>query len=67
MQKMQSKKGSVSFNEIEATDLQNYQRYDLQNRKKAYLELNANALLMDKGKINLSLKARIFDTRIHLQ
>jgi len=55
-------KGSISFSEIDA------QIYKITNdtiykTEKAYFELNANALLMGKSKVNLLLKARIFDNQ----
>lgn len=53
-------KGSISFNEV------NSRIYKITNdtiykTEKAYFELHANALLMGKGILSISLKARIFD------
>jgi len=55
-------KGSINFKEI------NVRIYKITNdtiykTEKAYFELNANALLMGKSKVNLLLKARIFDNQ----
>jgi hypothetical protein len=55
-------KGSISFNEINAR-IYNITNDTIYKTKKAYFELNANALLMGKGKVNLFLKARIFDNQ----
>jgi len=55
-------KGSVSFNDINAR-IYKITNDTIYKTEKAYLELNANALLMGKGKVNLSLKARIFDNQ----
>lgn len=55
-------KGSISFNEINAR-IYKITNDTIYKTEKAYLELKANALLMGKGKINLSLKARIFDNQ----
>lgn len=57
-----NEKGSMSFNDI------NVRIYKITNdtiykTEKAYFEMNANALLMGKGKLNLFLKARIFDNQ----
>jgi hypothetical protein len=53
-------KGSISFNEIDAR-IYKITNDTIYKTEKAYFELNANALLMGKGKVILSLKARIFD------
>jgi hypothetical protein len=55
-------KGSISFNEIDAR-IYKITNDTIFKTEKAYFELNANAFLMGKGKINLSLKARIFDNQ----
>lgn len=55
-------KGNVSFNEINAR-IYKITNDTIYKTDKAYLELNANALFMGKGKINLLLKARIFDSQ----
>jgi hypothetical protein len=55
-------KGSISFNQIDAR-IYKITNDTIYKTEKAYFELKANALLMDKGKIDLSLKARIFDNQ----
>ena len=55
-------KGSISFNEIDAR-IYKITNDTIYKTKKAYFELNANALLMGKSKVNLLLKARIFDNQ----
>ncbi|MBN1340205.1 MAG: hypothetical protein JXA03_12825, partial [Bacteroidales bacterium] len=55
-----NKKGSISFNEIDAT-IYKITNDAIYKSEKGYLELNANALLMGKGKVVIWLKARIFD------
>lgn len=55
-------KGSISFNEIDAR-IYNITNDTIYKTEKAYVELKAKALLMGKGKINLTLKARIFDNQ----
>lgn len=57
-----TEKGSISFNDIDAR-IYKITNDTIYKTEKAYLELNANALLMSKGKVNLTLKARIFDTQ----
>jgi hypothetical protein len=53
-------KGSVSFNEVNAR-IYKITNDTIYKTEKAYFELNANALLMGKGQLFISLKARIFD------
>lgn len=55
-------KGSISFNDVNAR-IYKITNDTIYKTEKAYLELKANALLMGKGKVNLSLKARIFDNQ----
>jgi hypothetical protein len=55
-------KGSISFNDVNAR-IYKITNDTIYKTEKAYLELKAKALLMGKGKINLSLKARIFDNQ----
>ncbi|MBW6484237.1 MAG: hypothetical protein K0B10_14410 [Vicingaceae bacterium] len=55
-------KGSVSFNEIDAT-IYKITNNTIYKTEKAYLELHANALLMGKGEVDILLKARIFDNQ----
>jgi len=55
-------KGSISFSEMNAR-IYKITNDTIYKTEKAYLELKANALLMGKGKVNLSLKARIFDNQ----
>jgi hypothetical protein len=55
-------KGSISFNEIDAK-IYKITNDTIYKTEKAYLELKANALLMDKGKLSILLKARIFDNQ----
>jgi hypothetical protein len=55
-------KGSVSFNEIDAT-IYKITNDTIYKTEKAYLELKMNALLMGKGKVDILLKARIFDSQ----
>ncbi|MBN1767027.1 MAG: hypothetical protein JW842_00825 [Prolixibacteraceae bacterium] len=53
-------KGSIRFNEIEATIFK-MTNDTIYKTEKAYLELKASALLMGKGKIDITLKSRIYD------
>jgi hypothetical protein len=53
-------KGSISFNEVNAR-IYKITNDTIYKTEKAYFELKANALLKNKGKIDLTLKARIFD------
>jgi hypothetical protein len=55
-------KGSISFNEIDAT-IYKITNDTIYKTEKAYLEWHANALLMGKGKVAILLKARIFDNQ----
>jgi hypothetical protein len=55
-------KGSISFNEIDAR-IYKITNDTIYKTEKAYLRLNANALLMGKSKVNVLLKARIFDSQ----
>jgi hypothetical protein len=55
-------KGNVSFNEIN-TRIYNITNDTIYRTEIEYLELNANALFMGKSKINILLKARIFDSQ----
>lgn len=55
-------KGSVRFNEIDAT-IYKITNNTIYKTEKAYLKLNANALFMGKGKVAIILKFRIFDSR----
>ena len=55
-------KGRISFNEIDAT-IYKITNDTIYKTEKAYLELNANALLMGKGKVVILLKARIYDNQ----
>ena len=55
-------KGSISFNEIDAM-IYKITNDTIYKTEKAYFELKANALLMDKGKLSILLKARIFDNQ----
>ncbi len=55
-------KGSISFNEIDAR-IYKITNDTIYKTEKAYFELKANALLMNKGKIDLTLKSRIFDNQ----
>ncbi|HCE57793.1 MAG TPA: hypothetical protein DER09_08240 [Prolixibacteraceae bacterium] len=55
-------KGSISFNEIDAR-IYKITNDTIYKTEKAYFELKAKALLMGKGKINLTLKARVFDNQ----
>ena len=57
-----TEKGSVSFNEIDAT-LYKITNNTIYKTEKAYFELSANALLMGKGKFNVVIKARLFDNQ----
>lgn len=57
-----TEKGSISFNEIDAR-IYKITNDTIYKTEKAYFELKANALLMNKGKIDLTLKSRIFDNR----
>ena len=57
-----TKKGKVSFNEINA-HIYKITNDTIYKTEKTYLKLNANALFMGKSKINLLLKARIFDSQ----
>ena len=57
-----TEKGSVSFNEIDAT-IYKITNDTIYKTEKAYFELKANALLMGKGKVAVLLKARIFDNQ----
>jgi hypothetical protein len=55
-------KGSISFNKINA-HIYKITNDTVYKTKKAYLILNVNALLMGKSKVDISLKARIFDNQ----
>ena len=55
-------KGSISFNKIDAT-IYKITNNTIYKTEKAYLEWHANALLMGKGKLDILLKARIFDNQ----
>ncbi len=55
-------KGSVSFNEIDAT-IYKITNNTIYKTEKAYLEWHANALLMGKGEVDILLKARLFDNQ----
>ncbi len=55
-------KGSISFNEIDAK-IYKITNDTIYKTEKAYLELKANALLMGKGKVAVSLKSRLFDNQ----
>lgn len=55
-------KASISFNEINAC-IYKITNDTIYKTKKAYLKLNAYALLMGKGKVAIFLKARIFDNQ----
>jgi hypothetical protein len=55
-------KGSVGFSELNAT-IYKITNDTIYKTEKAYLELHANALLMSKGKVDILLKARIFDNQ----
>ena len=53
-------KGSIRFNEIDAT-IYKISNDTIYKTEKGYLELNVNGLLMDKGRLTVLLKARIYD------
>jgi hypothetical protein len=55
-----AEKGSIRFNEIDAT-IYKICNDTIYKTGKGYLELNATGLLMDKGRLTVLLKARIFD------
>ncbi|HSO86982.1 MAG TPA: hypothetical protein VLQ91_10550, partial [Draconibacterium sp.] len=55
-------KGSISFNDVNAR-IYKITNDTIYKTEKAYFELNVNALLMGKGKVFLTLKARIFDNQ----
>lgn len=55
-------KGSVRFTDMEAK-IYKITNDTIYKTDKAYLELNANALLMGKAKLTLNLKSRIFDSQ----
>jgi hypothetical protein len=55
-------KGNISFNEIDAT-IYKITNDTIYKAEKAYFELKANALLMNKGKLSILLKAIIFDNQ----
>ena len=55
-------KGSISFNDIDAR-IYKITNDTIYKTEKAYLELNAKALLNGKGKLSILLKARIFDNQ----
>ncbi len=57
-----TEKGNVSFSELNAT-IYKITNDTIYKTEKAYLELHANALLMGKGKVDILLKARIFDNQ----
>lgn len=57
-----SSKGSISFNDVN-TRIYNITNDTIYKSEKVYLELKAYALLMGESKINISLKARIFDSQ----
>jgi len=57
-----TEKGSVGFHEIDAK-IYKITNDSIYITKKAYFELNANAFLMGKGKLTVSIKARIFDSQ----
>ena len=52
--------GQISFTEVNAK-IYNLSNDTIYKSEKAYLKLNANALLMGKGKLAIQLKARLFD------
>ena len=54
--------GSISFDKLSAT-IYKITNDTIYKTEKAYLTLDANALLMGKGKINVLLKARVFDSQ----
>lgn len=55
-----NEKGSINFDEIDVT-LTNITNDPIYKTQKAFLTLNANALLMGKSKMNILLEALIFD------
>ena len=56
-----SEPGRISFNEINAK-IYKITNDTIYKTEKAFLKLNAEALLMGKGKMNILLKGRIFDS-----
>ena len=54
--------GKISFQEINA-QIYNITNDQIYKTEEAYLKLNAEALLMGKGKITMFLKGRIFDSQ----
>jgi hypothetical protein len=55
-------KGSISFNEINA-HIYKITNDTVYKTEKAYLGLKTNALLMGKGKVDILLRARLFDNQ----
>ena len=55
-------KGSISFSDINAR-IYKITNDTIYKTEKAYMEMNANALLNGKGKLSILLKARIFDNQ----
>jgi hypothetical protein len=55
-----AEKGSIWFSKIDAT-ISKISNDTIYKTEKGYLELNANGLLMDKGRLTVLLKATIFD------
>ena len=55
-------KGSISFKDINAR-IYKISNDTIYKTEKAYLEINANALLNGKGMLSILLKARIFDNQ----
>ncbi len=54
--------GSVSLDEIDAT-IYKITNDTIYKTQEAYLEMKMNALLMGKGRVDILLKSRIFDSR----
>jgi hypothetical protein len=54
--------GVINFNEIKAK-IYKITNDNVYKTKKAFVELRAEALLMGKGKVNVLLKARLFDNQ----
>lgn len=52
--------GTVSFNQIKAT-IYNISNDSIYKTKEAFISMKAEALLMGKSKMNVQLKARLFD------
>ena len=58
--KMATEAGTISFNELNAK-LYKITNDTIFKTEKAYLKLNAQGRLMNKSRINISLKSRLFD------